>query len=25
LQNVAKWVEDHWTDGDVIDEKIEIY
>jgi hypothetical protein len=25
LQNVAKWVEGHWTDGDVIDEKIEIY
>ena len=24
LQNVAKWVEGHWTDGDVIDEKIEI-
>ena len=25
LRNVAKWVEDHWTDGDVIDEKVEIY
>ena len=25
MQNVAKWVEGHWTDGDVIDEKIEIY
>ncbi|MDX1377514.1 MAG: DUF503 domain-containing protein [Anaerolineales bacterium] len=25
LQNVAKWVEGHWTDGDVIDQKIEIY
>ena len=25
LGNVAKWVESHWTDGDVIDEKIEIY
>jgi hypothetical protein len=25
LQNVVKWVEGHWTDGDVIDEKIEIY
>jgi len=25
LGNVAKWVEGHWTDGDVIDEKIEIY
>lgn len=24
LQNVAKWVEGHWTDGDVIEEKIEI-
>jgi uncharacterized protein len=23
LQNVAKWVEGHWTDGDVIDQKIE--
>jgi uncharacterized protein YlxP (DUF503 family) len=25
LQNVAKWVEGHWTDGDVVDQKIEIY
>ena len=25
LQNVAKWVEGHWTDGDVIELKIEIY
>ena len=25
LQNVAKWVEGNWTDGDVIDKKIEIY
>jgi uncharacterized protein YlxP (DUF503 family) len=25
LQNVAKWVEGHWTDGDVVDRKIEIY
>ena len=25
LQNVAKWVESHWTDGDVIDQKIGIY
>lgn len=25
LQNVAKWVEGHWTDGDVINEKIEIF
>ena len=24
LQNVAKWVERNWTDGDVIEEKIEI-
>ena len=24
LQSVAKWVEGNWTDGDVIDEKIEI-
>ena len=24
LQNVAKWVEGHWTDGDVWDMKIEI-
>ena len=24
LQNVAGWVEGHWTDGDVIEEKIEI-
>lgn len=24
LQNVAKWVEGNWTDGDVIEEKIEI-
>lgn len=24
LQSVAKWVEAHWTDGDVIDQKIEI-
>jgi hypothetical protein len=24
LGNVAKWVEGHWTDGDVIDQKIEI-
>jgi len=25
LQNVAKWVEGHLTDGDVVDQKIEIY
>ena len=25
LQTVAKWVEGHWTDGDVIDQKIEVY
>ena len=24
LQNVAKWVEDHWTDGDVIEQKINL-
>jgi uncharacterized protein YlxP (DUF503 family) len=24
LQNVAKWVEGHWTDGDIIEQKIEI-
>jgi hypothetical protein len=24
LQSVAKWVEGNWTDGDVIEEKIEI-
>ena len=24
LQNVTKWVESHWTDGDVIEQKIEI-
>jgi uncharacterized protein YlxP (DUF503 family) len=24
LQSVAKWVEDNWTDGDVIEQKIEI-
>ena len=24
LQNVAKWVEGHWTDGDVIEQRIEI-
>jgi len=24
LQEVAKWVEAHWTDGDVIEQKIEI-
>ena len=25
LQNVAKWVEGNWTDGDVWDTKIEVY
>ena len=25
LQTVAKWVEGNWTDGDVIDQKIEVY
>jgi uncharacterized protein YlxP (DUF503 family) len=24
LQSVAKWMEDNWTDGDVIEQKIEI-
>jgi uncharacterized protein YlxP (DUF503 family) len=24
LQNVAKWVEAHWTDGDIINQKIEV-
>jgi uncharacterized protein YlxP (DUF503 family) len=24
LQTVAKWVEGHWTDGDIIDQKIEV-
>jgi uncharacterized protein YlxP (DUF503 family) len=24
LQNVAKWVEGNWTDGDVIEERIEV-
>jgi uncharacterized protein YlxP (DUF503 family) len=24
LQSVAKWVEGHWTNGDVIEQKIEI-
>jgi uncharacterized protein YlxP (DUF503 family) len=24
LQNVAKWVEGHWADGDVIEQKIQI-
>lgn len=24
LQAAAKWVEDNWTDGDVIDDRIEI-
>ena len=23
LRNVAKWVEGHWTDGDVIEQKIQ--
>jgi uncharacterized protein YlxP (DUF503 family) len=25
LQNVAKWVEGNWTDGDVIKQKVEVY
>jgi uncharacterized protein len=24
LQNVTNWVESHWTDGDVIEQKIEM-
>jgi uncharacterized protein len=24
LQSVAKWVEGHWTDGDVIEQRIEV-
>lgn len=24
LQTVAKWVESHWTDGDVIEQRLEI-
>ena len=24
LQNVANWVEGHWTDGDIIDQRIEV-
>lgn len=24
LQNVAKWVEGNWSDGDVIDQRVEI-
>ena len=24
LQTVSKWVEGHWTDGDMIDQRIEI-
>lgn len=24
MRSVAKWVEGHWTDGDVIEQKIEI-
>jgi hypothetical protein len=24
LQTVAKWVEGHWTDGDVLDTKVEV-
>ena len=24
LQNVAKWVEGHWTDGDIIEQRIEV-
>ena len=25
LQTVARWVESHWTDGDVIDQRLETY
>jgi uncharacterized protein YlxP (DUF503 family) len=25
LQNVAKWVEGKWTDGDVIEQRLEIF
>jgi uncharacterized protein YlxP (DUF503 family) len=25
LQNVAKWTESHWTDGNVIHQKVEVY
>jgi uncharacterized protein YlxP (DUF503 family) len=25
LQNVSKWLEAHWTDGDVIETRIELY
>jgi len=25
LQSVAKWAEGHWTDGDVIEQKIEVF
>jgi len=25
LQTVAKWVEGNWTDGDVIEQRVEIY
>ena len=24
LQNVARWVENHWTDGDVVEQRIEV-
>jgi uncharacterized protein len=24
LQNISKWVESHWTDGDVIEQQIKI-
>jgi len=25
LQTVAKWVEGNWTDGDVIEQRVEVY
>lgn len=25
MQTVAKWVKSHWTDGDVIEQRLEVY
>lgn len=25
LQTVAKWAESHWSDGDIIEQRIEVY
>ncbi len=25
LQNIARWVEGNWTDGDVIEQRVEVY